>query len=300
MRQILRITLLASAAVIAAPAFLLAQEPKPPADLKKVAVADGVELHYVEKGNGDPIVLIHGGIQDYSMWENQLGPFAEKYRVVAYSRRYNYPNKNKLQPNYSPVVDAEDLAILIRKLDLGKVHVVGSSLGGRVALFFAEKHPELVRSLILQELPVHFKGDPLDDSFEKSLKAARVALEKGKPGEAIQAALSVPSGGQFQFDKVPGFVQERQLRNVQELEAMANSGVVSEIDRDAVRKITVPTLLMSGEKSAPFFKPIEKELLRLLPEKSRQHVVISGAAHPKFRTHPEQCNKAMLEFLRGK
>jgi pimeloyl-ACP methyl ester carboxylesterase len=53
--------------------------------------------------------------------------FAENYRAMTYSCRYNYPNKNKLQPNYSPLVAADDLAGLIKKLDLGKVHVVGHS-----------------------------------------------------------------------------------------------------------------------------------------------------------------------------
>ena len=79
-----------------------------------------------------------------------------------------------------------------------------------------------------------------------------------------------------------------------------NGDCFPEIDRDAVRKIAAPTLLMSGEKSPPFFKPIEKELMRLLPEKGRQQVIIRGADHGMFRTHSEQCRKAILEFLREK
>src|SRR5262245_38888159 len=107
MRLILRFTLLITAAVFATPSSLAAQEPKQPAGLKKVAVADGVELHYVEKGQGVPVVFVHGGGGDYTAWEPHLGAFAESYRAIAYSCRYNYPNTNKLQPNYSPAVAAE-------------------------------------------------------------------------------------------------------------------------------------------------------------------------------------------------
>ena len=164
MRQILRFILLTSAAVLAALPLLSAQEPKRPPQLKKVSVADGVELHYVERGKGVPVVFVHGGLVDYTAWENQLAPFAESYRAIAYSCRYNYPNTNKLQPKYSAVVEAEDLAALIKKLDLGKVHVVGLSYGAYTALFLAVKHPDLVRSLVLAEPPVHFRGDPLDEA----------------------------------------------------------------------------------------------------------------------------------------
>jgi pimeloyl-ACP methyl ester carboxylesterase len=292
--------LLISAALSAGASLLPAQEPKLPPDLKKVTVSDGVELHYVEKGKGVPVVFVHGGFADYSLWEDQLGPFAEKYRAIAYSRRYNYPNTNKLQPNYSPLVDAEDLAALIKKLDLGKVHVVGSSLGGRVALFFAVKHPELVRSLVLQELPIQFSGDPPDESREQVRKAQRAALEQGKREEVIQRILDTLSGGKAKFDKIPENIQKVLLRNFREIEASLRSDVVPEIDRDAVRKITAPTLLLSGEKSLPLWKPFEKELMRLLPEKNRQQVVISGADHLMFRTHAEQCNKAIFEFLKEK
>lgn len=55
---------------------------------------------------------------------------------------------------------------------------------------------------------------------------------------------------------------------------------------------------LSGEQSPPLWKPIEAELLRLLP--SREHVVIGGASHGMIRTHPEQANTAIFQFLQGR
>src|SRR5262245_29772561 len=199
----IRRSLLATVVVLLAAPLLSAQEPKLPPDVKKVAVADGVELHYVAKGKGDPVVLIHGGGADYSVWEPHLGAFAESYRAIAYSCRYNYPNTNKVQPNYSPIVAAEDLAGLIKKLDLGKVHVVGHSLGGQTALFLALKHPELVRTLTLGDPGVHFKGDKLGEVALPAIQAAKAAFEQGKKEEALEIILEVPAGRKVKFADFP-------------------------------------------------------------------------------------------------
>src|SRR5207237_1971094 len=127
-----------------------------------------VMLHYVSVGRGQPVVMVHGGLEDYRAWTAQLSALAVDHsRAIAYSRRYNFPNRNETQPShkatarqaraassYSAQVDADDLAMLIEKLHLGPVHLVGHSYGGLAALLFATEHPELVRSLTLSEPPV--------------------------------------------------------------------------------------------------------------------------------------------------
>jgi hypothetical protein len=120
-RWLIAIVLIALAAV---PASLAAQGQGDTPTLKKIVVRDGVELHYEERGQGIPVVFVHGSLSDGSYWHDQLAPFAEPgFRAIAYSRRYNFPNTNKPRPGYSAVVDADDLAALIQKLHLGKVDV---------------------------------------------------------------------------------------------------------------------------------------------------------------------------------
>jgi hypothetical protein len=82
---------------------------------------NGVELHYIEQGTGEPLVLVHGGTGDYRYWEPQLGPFSQHFHVVSYSRRYSYPNRNPvIAPDHSVFAEAEDLATLISQLKLGR------------------------------------------------------------------------------------------------------------------------------------------------------------------------------------
>src|SRR5262245_28416127 len=226
----IRRSLLATVVVLLAAPLLSAQEPKLPPDVKKVAVADGVELHYVEKGKGDPVVLIHGGGADYSLWGQYVDAFAESYRPIAYSCRYNYPNTNKVQPNYSLIVAAEDLAGLIQKLDLGKVHVVGYSLGGQTALHLALKHPELVRTLTLCDPGVHFKGDKLGEVALPGIRAARAAYERGKTEEALEVISEGPAGRRVKLAEMPEVFRKVMMRNAGEIEALVKGDMFPEVD----------------------------------------------------------------------
>jgi pimeloyl-ACP methyl ester carboxylesterase len=276
---------------------LSARQQDTPQQLRKVEVSDGVELHYVERGKGAAVIFVHGTLGDYSVWDAQLGPFADTYRAIAYSRRYNYPNTNKLRPKHSALVEAEDLAALIKKLDLGKAHVVGHSYGAYTALCLAVKHPELVRTLTLAEPPVVFAGEPVPEAKARLLKQARAAFDKGDPEGAIRAIVNFSRAGAY--DKIPVPFRKLLQRNARELEALVTSDeMYPPLDRDDVRKIAAPTLLLSGEKSPSSQQSIDKELERLLPEKGRR-VIIRAADHNMWFQQPDACRKAVLEFLRA-
>src|SRR5919202_2923647 len=72
-----------------------------------------VDLAYREQGRGDPVIFVHGALEDYRFWAGQLAPFGERYRAVAYSRRYHWPNA---QPGdgvtYAVAQHVADLAAL--------------------------------------------------------------------------------------------------------------------------------------------------------------------------------------------
>jgi len=171
-------------------AALFAQNTTAQTSPKKVRV-NGAELHYVDQGKGVAVIFVHGGLDDYRVWQPQMEAFSQRYRTLAYSRRYNYPN-SRVAPrtDYSAIVDADDLAVLIRKLKLAPAHIVGVSYGAYVALLLAARHPELVRSLVLSEppvlqwLPEMEGGKPLFTEFmtkvwEPAARGFRVGDEAG-------------------------------------------------------------------------------------------------------------------------
>src|SRR5579864_8326000 len=110
-------------------AFSGGQASAPASATKAADIGGGISLHYVEQGSGTPLIFVHGSLSDGGYWADQIAPFAEHYHVVAYSRRYNFPNDNPPRDGYSAITDADDLAGLIRVLHLGKAVVVGHSYG---------------------------------------------------------------------------------------------------------------------------------------------------------------------------
>ena len=116
--------------------FIFATAPTSNANEVKRVSVNGTELSYVEVGRGEPVIFVHGGLQDYRMWLEHLPKFSDRYRAIAYSRRNNFPNE--VSPDGMPdgAADAhgEDLAALVRALGLSKVRVVAHSSGAHAAL----------------------------------------------------------------------------------------------------------------------------------------------------------------------
>jgi non-heme chloroperoxidase len=146
----------------------------------KVSV-NGLLFAYLDEGFGPPIILVHGSISDYREWSSQMAPFAKHYRVIAYSRRYHWPN---LAPgkdaDASVESQAEDLAAIIQAMGIAPAHIVGHSYGGAVALNLTLRHPELVRTLVLAEpaVPGVLAGTPDNDALTKESQAVRAEMKE--------------------------------------------------------------------------------------------------------------------------
>src|SRR2546427_5080767 len=111
-----------------------------------------VKLAYIEAGEGEPVILVHGIPTDYRAWSAQIGPLSSKYHVIAYSRRLAQPNRNEMDYEKSTIENnSADLIGLIEKLGFSAAHLVGHSYGGFAAAYCASTNPQLIRSLTLIE-----------------------------------------------------------------------------------------------------------------------------------------------------
>jgi pimeloyl-ACP methyl ester carboxylesterase len=268
----------------------------------KVVSANGVQLHYLERGQGAPLIFVHGGLGDYREWLGQIGAFSGQYRVIDYSRRYDYPNTNPEMPSYSASTDASDLAGLMDALKLERVHLVSYSYGAFASLFFAVQHPERVRSLTLSEPPI-FNWLPdlpggqeqLDHFMAMFWKPVADAFRGARPEEALRITCDY-FGGKGSYEALPPEVRSRLASDLPEWKALIKSrDAFPDIDRKAVKGLTVPTLLITGEKTLPEMRMITYELSRLLPE--AKVVGIPGATHDMWIEAPEACRNATLKFI---
>ncbi|WP_170347619.1 alpha/beta fold hydrolase [Ruegeria atlantica] len=123
-------------------------------DQAKSVDVNGTVLATIEKGEGEPLVFVHGSASDVRTWSKQFDLFSENYRTIAYSRRYHVPNAPIPTDAKDPIqMHVEDLVSLIKAMDAGPAHVVGHSWGGLVSLLAAKQVPEVFRSLVLIEPP---------------------------------------------------------------------------------------------------------------------------------------------------
>ena len=98
------------------------------------------------------MVFLHGGIMDLRAWDQQLPDVGRSYRAIAYSRRFARPNKPIDPEAIDPVLQhVEDLVTFLNEIDAKPAHLVGHSGGGLVSLYTALRHPDVVRSLVLEE-----------------------------------------------------------------------------------------------------------------------------------------------------
>ena len=293
-------TLIVVVVLLALTPPLLAQQSEN-SQLKKVFV-NGVELHYLEQGQGVPVIFIHGGLVDYRYWAAQMEPFSQRYRVIAYSRRYNYPNNNpNIGPDHSAIVEAADLAALIKRLKLGPVHLVGHSYGAYTALFLAVKHPELVRTLVLGEPPALRwvlnlpGGKAVFDEFMNNIwKPAGQAFKHGNQEQALRITIDYFIG-KGAFDQLPQEFRAVLRDNLPEWKALTTSrDAVPLLRREDARRIKIPTLMLTGDRTLRIHHLVNDELERLLANGERVRI---DATHEMWEEQPEKCRQATLTFL---
>jgi len=274
--------------------FALGVEMKPKSGYINVGEA---KIYYEEMGNGSPLVMVHGGLLDHSMWDGQFSAFASSHRVVRYDARGHGLSK---APS-GTFSHHEDLKELLDKIKVGKTAVMGLSLGGYIAVDFALAYPERVSALILvapgltgYELtsePVKQHTELMNKAFmDKDLKMAV---------EYFQRAWT--DGPARSPEKVNPDVREK-------LRQMAVGSIQSiNLDSREIRlqppainrlaEIQVPTLAVVGDLDMPDILEIVGLIEKNIP--GAQKVVIKGVAHMVNMEKPEEFNRIVRDFLSG-
>lgn len=276
--------------------------------LGSVDIGHGITLHYLEAGSGVPVVFVHGSIGDYTYWEDQVVAFGKRYRAIAYSRRYNFPNKNPAVRGYSAIVDAQDLAAFIEKMHLGRVYLIGHSYGALTALFLATEHPELIRAVVLAEPPAvsllqHLpaeqapKGKALFTDIQARMVAPMTAaFAAGKRDAGVGIFIDYVLDDPRAWKKMSPADRADTMRDAHEWDVMMTSGTLfPEIDPMAIRKISAPVLVMSGGISYNFLGYIDQEIVRLIP--NSRSIVYPDAGHQMWYKYPALCREDAEAFF---
>ncbi|UJP40837.1 alpha/beta fold hydrolase [Cellulomonas palmilytica] len=264
------------------------------------------QLHYEDKGTGQPVVLIHGFPLDGNSWEAQTAALLDAgYRVVTYDRR-GFGRSDEPSVGYDYDTFAADLNTVLETLDLTDAVLVGFSMGtGEVGRYLGTYgSARVAKAVFIGSLePYLTKTDDNPDGAQPAEFFEEVAATVRVDRYAYFTAFYQDF---FNLDEFLGSrISEEQVRRAWDV--AAQSGPVAsaaaplswgEDFRSDIPKIDVPALIIHG--SADRILPVEatgRLFAQALP--SAQYVEIEGAPHGLLTTHAAEVNAALLPFLAG-
>jgi len=260
---------------------------------ESVAV-DGHTIAFERRGQGPPLVLLHGAAADSRYWRRELDSLSDEFTVVAWDapgcgRSFDPPD------DYGLDGYADCLAAFVEALGLERPHVLGVSLGSSLALELFRRHRALPRSLVLTSAYAGWLGSLGREIAEErrawGLRAADQPREEYV--REFTETLFVSS--------VPADVVAEMRELVTELHpagvrAMANASADADL-RDVLPEIDVPTLLIHGDLDQRSPLLVGEDLHAQIP--GSRLVVITGVGHVVNLEVPDRFGDEVRGFLRA-
>ena len=219
--------------------------------------------HYIEKGEGFPLILLHGNGEDCSYFEHQIEPFAQHFRVIAIDTRGHGQTPRGDAP-FTIRQFAEDLLVFMNEHSIAKAHILGFSDGGNIAMVFALAHPERVEKLILN-------GANLDASGVK--RKIQIPIEIG-----------------YRIARLFAKRSPKARQNAEMLGLMVND---PNVKPDELSQIQSPTLVIAGNNDM-----IKDEHTRLIARSiPNAELSIIPGTHFIANKNPQAFNETVLRFL---
>lgn len=256
-----------------------------------------LRLHFEITGSGPPIVLIAGWTLNTHLWDALMPTLSQAHTVVAYDVRGTGRSTSDANLEYSRVADAEDLVCLLDSLQIERAHIVGHSMGARVALTFAMLNPKRALTVIAigsaEPHGAHQGQRPFRPIAQAWVKKARdIALTEGP-----SAAIVYLSKGKL-FGKLRASVEGVHLLH-RAMEGYEAADLVSTIPRREVdnvvlaKNLTMPVYFLVGQED-PFLQECEYAHHHLSTSVLR---VIPGSGHMLPLEDPKLVAQTILHWL---
>lgn len=250
------------------------------------------KISYSDTGKGNAIVLLHGFLENQTMWQDLVPELSKKHRIITIDL-LGHGETECLGYVHSMEDNADIVHAVLSKLRIRKAIFVGHSMGGYVALAFAELYPENVRGLVLQN------STSKADSEERKANRNR-AIKAVKKDYAGFIRLSIAN--LFNPDNREQLVDEIEKAKLEALKTPLQ-GIVASLEGMKIRKdrevllhlTSYPKMLILGEKDPVLnyedsLKQIENTSVKLVtfPDGHMSHV-----------ENREELKKVLLDFFKG-
>jgi 3-oxoadipate enol-lactonase len=248
---------------------------------------DGAKLYYEVAGTGPPLVLLHGGLWDGRLWDDQWHAFTAWFRTMrpdarGFGRSDGAEREFNLTEDLLTVLDAEGIA---------RAAVVGLSLGGYVAVDLALTHPDRVSTLVLVAAGVT-GFDGWGEEIQKHRAETEAAVQRGDLGAALELDLELWCPLRTGNDDRQRRIARENL-NSPLAEELAD--VIEQRAIDRLGEVPVPTLVLVGDQDIPEMLRLADTLATGIPD-ARKFVLEEADHLPNVRK-PEEFNHLVIGFL---
>jgi pimeloyl-ACP methyl ester carboxylesterase len=258
-------------------------------------MTNGIETYYETRGDGPPIVFVHGSLSDHTAADGQLAAFEDDFTAIAYDVRGHGQTSNPGDEPYSVDTLADDLHAFITALDLDRPVVCGVSMGGMIAQTHASRYPDDVSVLVLADTFTPAFLDRRDRLMRVTLMRFLMALLRLVSFERAKR-LMLWIGRTIERNRTDSLRAEA-------FPAMATPAAINSLRAAArfhetevdFRAITVPTLVLYGEHETAIMSRHAPVLARELSDATVREVPDAGHASPW--DNPEFFNDAIETFV---
>ena len=261
---------------------------------------EGGPLYYEVAGEGHPVVFMHAGVADNTMWDEQWDEFAQRYRVIRYDTRGF--GKSPVEKGH-PFSNRQDLYELLKHLGVEQAYLVGLSRSGQIALDFTIEHPEMVDALVWVAGGVSGYEEGMPTDAEMAIFNGMEALWEKKDWEALsilEADFWVNGSGQPK-GRADAQVYERVHKMIlNNYRNHPEEGAPIKLDPPAagrLAEIKIPVLVIVGDLD-PSTAAGTADYLANNVEGAKK-IPFEGVAHMVNMEQPERFNRVVLDFLEG-
>jgi pimeloyl-ACP methyl ester carboxylesterase len=262
--------------------------------------SNGVRLYYEEAGTGTPIVFVHEFSGDLRSWEAQVRHFSRRYRCVAFNARGYPPSEVPASAKYSHRLAVDDVANLMRRLGIGRAHVVGCSMGAYTTLLFGLRYPR--RALSLTVVGAGAGADPARRAaYLKASAATARRFEQG--GLAAAMAAYRNAGNRIQLENKDPRAFREFFRRFAEHSALGHANTIRGVQMRrpplqgmarAFARLRVPLLVMVGDEDESSLST-GLFLKRACP--AARLAIVPATGHVANVEEPELFNRLAGDFL---
>ncbi|MBD3212259.1 MAG: alpha/beta fold hydrolase [Candidatus Lokiarchaeota archaeon] len=276
---------------------------------EKFTNINGLELCYTEKGVGSPVVLIHGIGGKKETWNSQIEDLSEYFKVIAVDLR-GVGKSDRPDMPYTMEMLADDIAGLMDSLEMDSAHIIGRSLGGMIAQYFALKYPNKVNKLVLMTTNPRVPDEQTAELIKKG-RLEEIRELKRDPEKSFWKKSRLLFHKDFRKKmkmnpdkKFYGIFSANDLIE----ETTKNPSTPQDIENlsytlrshdilDQIENIKHETLLISGSHDRLTPKSSMLKIQKRIPNSKIE--IITNSGHFLHLSHAPEVNKLLIEFLKN-